>query len=122
MDGCEQSAEAAVTRGCLRERERSREAERLRFATADADADRALGRISHFGSCESICAFHDLASIGAARHTTIVIDSLSEESKLSIDVGVRAGCCGVRLGDSAYCRVTLVDGGLVLLSVAVLKV
>lgn len=80
LDGCEDKAEAAVTRGCLREIERSTEAER--FVEADADADLGLGRISHVGSCDSTCAFHAFASAGTARPTTIVIDSLSEVSKL----------------------------------------
>ena len=120
MEGCDDSAEAAVTRGCLRERERSREVER--FADADADADLGLGRIFHSGSCDSTWAFHAFASAGAVRPTTIVMDSLSEMSKLWIEVGVSADCCGLRLGDSIYWRVTLVDGGLLLLSSAALKV
>ena len=52
LDGCEDKAEAAVTRGCLREIERSTEAERS--VEADADADLGLGRISHVGSCDRI--------------------------------------------------------------------
>ena len=80
LDGCEDSAEAAVTRGCLREGERSREVERL--AEAEADADLGLGIISQVGSCDSTCAFHAFASAGTARPATIVTDSLSEVSKL----------------------------------------
>lgn len=56
------------------------------------------------------------------RPTIIVTDSLSDVSKLRIEVGVRSDCCGLRLGDSEYWRVTLVDGGLFLLSSAVLNV
>lgn len=60
--------------------ERSREA--ARFADADADADLGLGRISHSGSCDSICAFHAFVSAGVVRPTTMVMDSLSDVSKL----------------------------------------
>lgn len=96
-----------MTRGCLRLRERSRDVEGF----ADADADRGLGSISHSGSCDSTCAFQALVSAGVVRPTTIVMDSLSD-SKLLTDVGVSAICCGLRLGDSLYWRVMLVDGGL----------
>jgi hypothetical protein len=107
-------------RGCLRLRERSREVER--FADADADTDLGLGRISHSGSCDMMCAFHAFVSAGVVRPTTIVMDSLSEVSKLRIELGVSGVCCGLRLGDSVYWRVTLVDGGLLLVSSAALKV
>ena len=104
-------------RGCLRDRERSREAEVERIVNGGVD----FGRISHSGSWLSICALQVLASVGVVRPMMMVMDSLSE-SKLWIEVGVSAGCCGLRLGDSLYWRVTLVDGGLLLLSTAVLKV
>lgn len=127
-DGCEQSALAAVTRGCLRLRERSRVAFRWgrsreveRFVDEDVAVEVGLGRISHSGSWLSTWAFQALASAGAVRPTTMVMDSLSD-SKLRIEVGVRAGCCGLRPGDSLYRRVTLVEGGLLLPCSAVLKV
>lgn len=49
LDGCDDKAEAAVTRGCFRERVCSKDVERF----ADAEADLGLGRISHSGSCDS---------------------------------------------------------------------
>lgn len=49
LEGCEDRAEAAVTRGCLRERERSIDA----GWSVDADADLGLGIISHSGSWDS---------------------------------------------------------------------
>lgn len=129
-EGCEDKALAAVTRGCLRLRERSRvalrsgrscEVERLLYGGVDVDLGAGLGTISHWGSWLSTWAFHAFVSAGVVRPTTTVMDSLSD-SKLRIEVGVRADCCGFRLGDSLYWRVTLVEGGLVLPSSAALKV
>lgn len=87
MEGCEERAEAAVTRGCLRETERAREAVDG-SVDADADADLGLGRISQSGSCDSTCAFHAFVSAGVVRATAIMTDSLSEMSKLLIEDGV----------------------------------
>lgn len=56
------------------------------------------------------------------RPTTIVIDSLSDESKLRVDVGVSDDGCDFRAGDSVYWRVMLVEGGLLLLSSVALNV
>lgn len=119
VEGCEESAEAAVTRGCLRETERPSDVVEM---FADADADLGFGRNSQSGSCDSTCAFHAFVWVGVVRATTIVTDSLSEMSKLFIEDGVGGGRSGLRLGEPLYWRVKLVEGGLFLSSSAPLNV
>lgn len=72
-DGCEQSADAAVTWGCLRDSVRLREMSR--FLTV------GLGSISHSGSWDSTFAVQASFCADVVRPTTMVMDSLSE-SKL----------------------------------------
>lgn len=123
MEGCEESAEATVTRGCLRETERPREvAEETVDADADADTDLGLGRISQPGSFDPTCAFQAFVSAGVVRATAVVIVSLSEISKLLIEDGVGGVSWGLRLGESVYWRVKLVEGGFRLVSSAALNV
>lgn len=119
VEGCEESAEAAVTRGCLREIECPSDVVEV---FADADIDLGFGRISQSGSCDSTCAFHAFVWVGVVRATTIVTDSLSEMSKLLIESGVGGVWSGLRLGDALYWRVTLVEGGLFLPSSGPLNV
>lgn len=81
--GCEDSADAAVTRGCLRDTVRLRGVSRFEYV--------GLGRISHDGSWDSTYAFQACFCAGSVRATTMVIDSLSD-SKLRIEVGVSGNC------------------------------
>lgn len=119
VEGCEESAEAAVTRGCWRDTERPSDVVEV---FADAEAGLGLARISQSGSCDSTCAFHAFVWVGVVRATTIVTDSLSEMSKLLIEDGVGGARSGLKLEDSLYWRVTLVQGGLFLSSSGPLNV